>query len=312
MQHRQKVRAPDGTELSAWVHGPAAAPCVVLCDGFGCDGFIWRHLRQTLSQHYRVISWHYRGHGQSGRPQATGQLGMAVMCADLGAVLDAFGVGRAVLVGHSMGVQLILQAALTYPQRLVALVPICGSYGQPLMTLRRFGLAQKLFPLLQACVRHFPSGSRQLWRAAMRSPLMHAYARRFEVNGAALQPGDLDAYFAHLAAMDPHIFVGMLGQLKDHSVEAQLGSIHLPTLIIAASRDSFTPAWLSQRMQQRMPHAELLEIAAASHVAPLEFPQLIQARLDQFLRAQWAAAASGAALPPPPSAALGKVAAAAP
>ena len=274
----------DGTPLYCTETHPAAAHTVILCDGFGCDGFIWRYLRPALAQQYRVITWHYRGHGRSGPPVQPEALSMAALCADLTAVQDAFKVRRAVLMGHSMGVQLILQAALDAPERVVALVPICGSFGLPLTTLHNTDRASRLFPLLQATVQAYPQLCGWMWRSAMQSRLAVLYAQRWEVNAKALKPTDLAAYFAHLAAMDPQIFVRMLARIQHHTVESRLCEIAAKTLIIAASHDSFTPAHLSRTMQQKIPGAALLEVPGGTHVAPLEFPELIEARLTAFLR----------------------------
>ena len=59
------VDTGDGARLFATEIGRAKADTVVLCDGLACDGFIWRYLKGTLAEHYRVIHWHYRGHGNS-------------------------------------------------------------------------------------------------------------------------------------------------------------------------------------------------------------------------------------------------------
>ena len=48
--------------------GREDGPGVVLCDGLACDGFAWRYLRPMLEDRFRVLHFHYRGHGRSGLP----------------------------------------------------------------------------------------------------------------------------------------------------------------------------------------------------------------------------------------------------
>src|SRR6202012_4656449 len=90
-------------------------------------------------------------------------------------------------------------------------------------------------------------------------------------------------YFAHLAGMDPDIFIQVLHAAQAHSVEDLLVDVRAPTLVITGERDTFTPMWLSLRMQQLIPGAELLVVPGGSHVAPIEIPELILLRLDRFL-----------------------------
>ena len=83
-------------------------PALVLSDGVGCDGFIWKYLRRSLAD-YRVVHWNYRGHGRTPRPRDPGRISMPDFADDLAAVLDDCGAERAVLFGHSMGVQVSLE-----------------------------------------------------------------------------------------------------------------------------------------------------------------------------------------------------------
>ena len=62
------LTVPDGASLYYQVQGEGE-PGMVLCDGLGCDGFAWKYLTPYLEQRYRVLRWHYRGHGRSGLPR---------------------------------------------------------------------------------------------------------------------------------------------------------------------------------------------------------------------------------------------------
>ncbi len=274
----------DGARIAYTLSGPKDAKPVVLCDGFGCDGYIWRYLRPSLSRHYRVIGWHYRGHGRSAPPISEADFGVERMSRDLAALLSAQQAEGAVLLGHSLGVQVILQAALDFPERLRGIVPICGCYGDPLRTLRRRGRAEPLFALAHQALQRHPAAGRWLWRRTLRSRGMRLWTRYIEVNRERLDMADMEDYFAHLAGMDPTLFMRMLAGVQHHSVAHRLHEVRLPTLVIGAQRDTFTPMNLSRHMQQQIPGASLLEISAGSHVAPLEFPALVEARIAAFLR----------------------------
>ena len=73
------LTVPDGAALYYQVQGEGE-PGMVLCDGLGCDGFVWKYLAPYLGQSYRVLRWHYRGHGRSGLPRERQRIGMLYTC----------------------------------------------------------------------------------------------------------------------------------------------------------------------------------------------------------------------------------------
>jgi pimeloyl-ACP methyl ester carboxylesterase len=95
---------------------------------------------------------------------------------------------------------------------------------------------------------------------------------------------DIDRYLEHLAVMDPRIFLGMVAAAAEHDVEPDLPDIHVPTLVFASEKDLFTPLHRSLAMARRLPDAELLVLAEASHAAIIEHPAAINLRIERFLR----------------------------
>jgi pimeloyl-ACP methyl ester carboxylesterase len=77
---------------------------------------------------HRVVGYDARGHGQSTPAPAADAYGYDELAADLAAVLDELEVGRAVLVGASMGAHTVLRLALDAPERVAALVAITPGY----------------------------------------------------------------------------------------------------------------------------------------------------------------------------------------
>lgn len=84
--------------------------------------------RALESSGYRVIAYDARGHGRSAPAPDAGAYGYERLTADLGAVLDALGIERAVLAGASMGAHTAVRHALLDPGRVAALGLITPSY----------------------------------------------------------------------------------------------------------------------------------------------------------------------------------------
>jgi pimeloyl-ACP methyl ester carboxylesterase len=287
------TRTPDGAELWYAAFGEGA-PTMVLCDGLGCDGFIWKYLAPELAQHYQVVRFHYRGHGKSTLPTDPHRVGVGYCADDLLRVLDAVGVEKAVLFGHSMGVQVLFEMHRRHPERVLGLVPVCGSYGHALDTFHDDTLVRRLLPTVLEVVERFPTQADRLWKLFVPSEISILVARFNESKPSLLKREDIWPYLADLGAMDPRVFLRTLESAAEHSSWSHLPQIDVPTLVIAGEHDKFTPMWLSQRMSSAIPGAELLVIPSASHLAMVEMPQLISLRVERFLRERILVAKSAA------------------
>ncbi|MFN7134678.1 MAG: alpha/beta fold hydrolase, partial [Myxococcales bacterium] len=175
------LRTPDGAALWYSITGEGDTT-LVFNDGLGCDGFAWKHLCRLLGDSHRMIRWHYRGHGRSGLPQDTRRIGLDYFAEDLELVLQHAGVERGVFIGHSMGVQVGFEFYKRHPERVQALIPICGSYGRLLDTFHGSDSAAKVFPYVQALVERFPDVARSLTRTLLPTELSFQVAKIVEVN----------------------------------------------------------------------------------------------------------------------------------
>ena len=257
---------------------------MVLCDGLACDGFAWKYLRPALVEHHRVIHWQYRGHGRSPIPPGGEPPSIPQFADDLAAVLDAVRVRSAVVVGHSMGVQLALEFHRRHPARARALVLVSGSPGHPLDTFHDTTLLRRALPSLRRSVERFPRVAAAITRVSVRTGLAMEVAMSVEVNASLLRRSDLAPYFEHIERMDPRYFVSAMQAAAEHGAEDHLPAVDVPTLVVAGDRDRFTPTWLSRRMALEIPSAELFLVRGGSHTALLERPEEVNRAVLDFLR----------------------------
>jgi len=275
------VSAEDGTRLFWGSAGEG--PAIVLNDGIGCDGFAWRYLGPALAKDHRVIRWHYRGHGRSGPPMDEARLDMVALARDLRVVLDHLEVGSALLAGHSMGTQVCLESYRLFPDRVAGLVLLCGSYGRVTHSFHGTDLLSQVLPRVIETARGRRGLARALW-SRVPSRLAYRLARLSgEVDAATLREEDFVTYWDHISVMDPDVFLTMLRLAGDHSAEDLLPKIQVPTLVVAAERDTFTPPALAEKMAEAIPDAEFLFMRGGSHAAPVEQPGTIEMRLEKFL-----------------------------
>ena len=280
--------ADDGTPLYYRVHEPregvTAGLPVCFTDGIGCEGYVWRYLEPELVRDRPIVHWQYRGHGHTPQPRDPARVTIADCADDLVAVLDTAGIDRAVLAGHSMGVQVCLETYRRHPERVAALVLLCGSYGHPLRTFKGRSTLEQVLPYVRFAIHGVPRVITAFWRAAVPTDLAYHLATILEINGARIRREDFLPYLQHMGSIDVRLFVDMLAAAGEHSAEDLLPAITVPTLIVAGDRDGFTPRELSEAMAQRIPGAELLVVKDASHTAPIERPGLVNERVAGFVR----------------------------
>jgi pimeloyl-ACP methyl ester carboxylesterase len=273
--------AADTTRLFYGSRG--SGPALLLLDGIGCDGWAWNHIQPHLAERHRVLHTHYRGHGRSGPLVDPAANDIRTLADDARRVLDAAGVEQVVPIGHSMGVQVALELYRLAPERVRALVLICGSHGRVTHTFHGNDLLDRALPVLIERVAQYKTIARALW-GRLPPAVSYRLARWLrEIDGPALRPEDFRQYVEHLSDIELGLYLAMLQKAGAHSAEDLLPSIRVPTLVISAERDTFTPAEVVRALAEGIPGAEHLELAGASHAAPLERADSINARIDAFL-----------------------------
>lgn len=286
---------PDGVRcvVRTW-SGPSHRAPLVLCDGLGCDGYIWRYVVERFAGERPIFHMQYRGHGRSDVPRDLDTIRVPVLIEDLGRALDETGIRGGVWVGHSMGVQVALEGFRRARTRVRGLGLLCGSYERPIDTWHHAFFPGEEPPLGNRVMRrifHRLTGTfierwstlEPLWKRLVSSEFAYDATVKGELTPSLIRPEDFRPYMAHLAAMDMRVFARLARDLSEHSAADVLPTVDVPALIVGGGRDRFAPLWISEEMHRRMPGSELLRLVQGSHAAPIEEPRLIERALLRLL-----------------------------
>lgn len=114
--------SPDGVPIVYEVHGEARAdaPSLVLIHGWSCDRSYWASQVGPLAERFRVATLDLAGHGDSGLERE--EWTIASYGADVAAVVEALDLNDVILIGHSMGGDVAVDAARLVPERVAAMV----------------------------------------------------------------------------------------------------------------------------------------------------------------------------------------------
>lgn len=277
--------ADDGLHL--YWRAVGNGPAIVCNNGVGVSTFFWRYTVDQFADRYTVLTWDYRGHGRSDPlPDPTrGEVGIPRHARDLLTVMDAAGIDRALIFGHSMGCQVGLEAWRTARERIAGYVLILGTAGRALETFADNPRSPFFFKLAGSFIEAMGERTHRIVRPILHSPVAWAFTRRAKlVDPMYASHADMAPYLEHLAVLDMRMFIRTVLQMQEHDAWDLLPTLDVPVLIVGAERDAFTPIRLSREMATKIPGAEILVLADASHAAIIEQPETINHRIERFLR----------------------------
>lgn len=279
-----KVRSFDGTRLAFRVWGEVTDKTpVVCCSGIACDDMYWTYLAPELSQERQVVTWDYPWHGNSGPPEDPDETSVPSLARHAHTLLEHLDLSAVATVGHSMGVQVILEWWNLFREDVAAIVPVAGPFARTVGSLYGTGLGRYVLSALEAAARIQPDLTSLAWRAMFQSSIADPIGRAGGLIGHA--PADMmDRYFSHLRQVDPVGILEMFRKGQEHSAEDYLEEIDVPVLIVHGKADVMSPFSLAQEMARRIPGAELIGIDGGAHTLPIEDPDMINATIRRFLR----------------------------
>ena len=251
--------ARDGVELVYWTWA-GDEPAVLLLHGIGNYGRYWSFFADAIGGRLRLVAPDARGHGESGRP-ADGYA-PAEFVADALAILDANGIERAVVVGHSMGGFHAMRLATEHPDRVRSLVIVDAS-PEPLAE----GSTRATRLLTERPARF---GSREEARAylARTSP-----GYRDEVYENRLSWGFREDGGALMWRSDSHALGKIIASRASHAERwALLEAISCPTLVVRGTRSNVLSEEVAQRMASALADGRLMDVDSGHNVA-LERPR---------------------------------------
>ena len=113
------VTSADGIHIAYETRGEGT-PALVFVHGWSCDRTYWDGQLPAFSRQFKVVAVDLAGHGESGLGRKTWTMG--AFGGDVAAVVEKLGLDRVILIGHSMGGDVIVEAARRLPGRVAGLV----------------------------------------------------------------------------------------------------------------------------------------------------------------------------------------------
>jgi len=269
----------DGVKVHYKVAGDGQ-PALVLLHGFAASLFSWREVMGPLAESHTVVAFDRPGFGLTERPlpgdwhsqspySPEAQVDMTV------ALMDKLGIDRAVLIGNSAGGTVAVLTALTYPERVQALVlvdPAIYQGGRQLPGIVRWLLstpqARRVGPLFVRSIRDWGLDfGRSAWHdpSKITDEIWAGYTKPLQAEN-----WDKGLYEVVLAS-------------RSLGLDKRLGEIQVPVLVITGDDDRIVPTEQSIRLAGELPNAELAVAPNCGHVPQEECPEFFLAVVNGFL-----------------------------
>lgn len=251
------VRA-NGQDLYFEVHGEGDP--LVLIMGIGYDSSLWLlHQVPALAREFRVVIFDNRDAGRSAR--SSGPYGIADMADDVAGLLDALAIGRAHMLGLSMGALIAQEFAVRHGDRLDRMV-LSGPDAAP---------ARQAFHPIQ--VWNWVKANDSLGDMFAAQQFSWLFSPSFLRNDAAVEQ-TAEFLSSNPNPVLPEAYARQAQAYLEYDPTDRMAAITAPVLVVVGEQDLLTPPWIAREVAAAIPGArlEIMRGDGTSHVVALERP----------------------------------------
>jgi len=270
------VVTADGTEL--YVEETGRGTPVVFIHEYAGDYRSWEPQMRYLGRQHRCVTYSQRGYPPSGVPSDPARYSQDIARDDVIAVMDALGIGKAHVVGHSMGAYTALHVGIRYPKRCLSVTAAGCGWGSTADAAKRDAMkAMAAETGRMFADEGIASAAAKYADAPMRQSFKNKNPRGWAEFARMLAE--------HSAEGHAHTMLNL--QLKRPTLwemETQLKKFSVPLLVIVGDEDDLCLDG-SVFLKRTVPTAALLVLPRAGHTINSEEPAAVNAALAELFAA---------------------------
>ncbi|MBD2103688.1 alpha/beta fold hydrolase [Leptolyngbya sp. FACHB-261] len=288
------IQTADGKTLKLAFGEKGQGRPLVLVHGVGSWSYSWRHLIDPLAQQFRVICLDARGYGFSDKPPDPDPPGHQI--GDLAQAIRALCPEPAAIMAESLGALVSLAVAQTQPDLVARLVLI----NVPIFPVELPSLGMRLLADLPLTwVRAVDQARLAYWLAPLVRSIV--WLGRQEVVADPSEVSEDEVYWLAYPYVEfPNAITKFAENLQQlareiralhqgqpsllQPIQAQLASVHCPTLILWSEQDRWFPVAHGEQLRAQLPNARLEILANCGHSAAAGCPAAVSAAAVPFLQ----------------------------
>ena len=249
-------------------------PPLVFIHGWSLDLTYWKPQMTYFSAQYHVFAYDYRGSGKSGGAEPPFDL--MQMVEELVALLAELGIERPILCGHSLGGDIALQCAVTYPDTLSALIIIDSPWFVWKSRLTYYGIVLGI-------------GIGKLLRLKPPQKLLVPFCR-FLFYTKKYEQTHPEAIAAWEQQFLSNSVPGLINSGRAwgyrENISEQVSALTIPTLIIRGEKDRIVSQREVENQHRHIPGSQLHIIESTGHMSFEEKPVVVNRVMETFLSAR--------------------------
>jgi len=274
----------DGVELAYHIKGKGQK--TLFCfNGIGVAKWAWEPLEEYLSNKFKIVTWDYRGHGDSKDPRRTEKITFDDLVDDALELIDSLKIKNAILLGHSSGLHVALEVMRRRPKLARGLISCLGTPGKTLESFMDSFWGQLVFDVAYILNAVIPETSRWINTNLLSSPVTYQIGAALNLVNPAIQAKkEVSRYLEHFTRINFGLFSNLIASESKKSGRDLLTKIKIPALLIAAEFDQFVPLRIAKDMNRRIKKSDLFVIRKGTHAALFEQPDIFNVKIEQFLK----------------------------
>lgn len=258
---------------------------IVFNNGLVCSSQHYKYQLQYFDElGYKILIHDYRGHFQSTLKKDIETVTFHNIARDLEKLFKHCNIHSTHLVGHSMGVPVSAFIYLDNPKVVKSMIFIAGT----LFPMKGVGMTNSVLKILELSQKKsiIPFGklSKFFWETGDKNPLFRKIVRQTGFNRKQVSEDYVKFYLSKVAELGFDLFAQLFLELNRQSFLSELNEIHVPTLVIAGEKDFVVPHYLQKETAKQLDHGHYYFVKSGSHVPQIEFPELINERINFFLQ----------------------------
>jgi non-heme chloroperoxidase len=262
----------------------ANKPVLIFNYGLVCSNHHWKYQIEYFdNKEYQILLHDYRGHFQSSGNQDLEKITFQQMAKDISDMCAFLKIEKAIMLGHSMGVNICLQLAKDYPELVSEMVLISGTFMPVKDIMFDTNIMEFLTPLAMAGLEKYPEFMKKIWSTGGINPLVKEIIHTTGFNRQKVSKEFIEIYLNRMGQLGVDMFFQLFKEMTRQNITSSLGQMKIPTLIMGGHNDNVIPNHLQRTLASLIPNAETYFLKTGSHVPQADFPELLNERIELFI-----------------------------
>lgn len=247
----------DGKQIGYWAGRKGfieGREFILFIHGAGGGQYTWGSQKGFFEREFNPIIIELPGHGES---SGEGEQEIMIYAEQVYKFLQALGIQKVFLVGHSMGGAIVQTLALTHPEVIKGII-LVGT-----------GARLKVLPMIL-------DGIKNNFKETIPRIIQYAYSRK-------APPELIKDGVTQMLKCRPEVLHGDFSACDRFDVMKEVEKIDLPTLILCGEDDALTPVPYSQFLHSRIKGSKLEVLSNAGHMVMMESPQAFNEKIREFI-----------------------------